>query len=1210
MPGGRKLAAFFGTKLLAAISACDVGSPPVRRLLDCQQQQILDQSLVASIPYSALCQCAGGRHRNRCRGPRSGMSNKPIVRIAIILATPADRAGISRRRVNHTTTESTAVPPASWLPMKYPRRGGFAADVAPVDPAAGAELDRQFDSDDQFREFSSAYLVNDPDPDELTLAARKYQAGEISAVGAAALYCILGRYADNDRQQSTVLVDGLVARHGLVFAVEALLEWADLRFVHVSVPVSELGPDAVIVVANIGGESPAAGYKMPEYVLREQLGRTDEPDAQVVREHMLDRMRGLLATASDEDYAAAREVASSMRTNSTRRLTASYIFPTEEGWSEELIMGMRARWYHWNTQLTVSSNTVQQLERVTDSHAMRSWLEDEAMIAAVVDGIGAGLTGLLVDAFDKPNQYGHMRDEATLLRILWALSAIPTDEAFTALVERRHVKSALPAVLHAMQHYPRRALKILAEKDIDLLDRHVRANPDIAAELSPTLPEPARRRIAELSTPTPEATDLPPILVAPPWSNRKKALDVAVIGDLVAPEISRIVWLPGELEQIKNTPSDYSYTTWENYKQYVQDVSPRSTHDWNTWVIFLLAPDEIARPFLTDWPGTSLKDPLRVVARYELDALPLMLRFTRAHPGAAAPYLMPYVDIDVARVHATMFATRKNLRKPAMAWLVRHAEDAVALLVPDAVGPAGAQRDHAAAALRALARTTSRETVVDGANRYGPEAGQVVAGIVDLDPLEMLPKRIPKTPVWVDVSSLPLILNENRSAALPTSAVSTILTMCAIGTADAPYAGLDVVTAYCDRSSLAEAAWELFERWWGAGAPSKDNWVILALGWLGDDSTVARLAPLVRRWPGENGAARAQLGLDALAAHGSARALTELDHISRKMKFKSLKNGAAQRVAELADSLGLDREQLADRIVPDLDLTPDGTMNFDYGTRMFTVGFTEALVPYVLDGGGKKTSGLPKPTRNDDVVLAESAKKRFTELKRETKAVAAEQIKRLNRSMVTGRRWTRTEFDDFVLGHPLLIHVARRLLWASFDDSGLPTVVFRVAEDSTLADIDDQTVELPEGRIGLVHPAHIPDTVGAWSDVFADYEILQPFPQLGRAVHDPLPDDVDGSGLSRFTGVTASPSQALRLTYRGWEPVWENPASWGQGLLYQLSDDVSVLLGLEPGMGTGDPYNGYPDQKLVSVELRGGTLNDVDRATVSELIADLAGFAS
>ena len=78
MPGGRKLAAFFGTKLLAAISACDVGSPPVRRLLDCQQQQILDQSLVASIRIGPCANvqedvtatAVGGRVRE-CRTSRS-----------------------------------------------------------------------------------------------------------------------------------------------------------------------------------------------------------------------------------------------------------------------------------------------------------------------------------------------------------------------------------------------------------------------------------------------------------------------------------------------------------------------------------------------------------------------------------------------------------------------------------------------------------------------------------------------------------------------------------------------------------------------------------------------------------------------------------------------------------------------------------------------------------------------------------------------------------------------------------------------------------------------------------------------------------------------------------------------------------------------------------------------------------------------------------
>lgn len=387
--------------------------------------------------------------------------------------------------------------------------------------------------------------------------------------------------------------------------------------------------------------------------------------------------------------------------------------------------------------------------------------------------------------------------------------------------------------------------------------------------------------------------------------------------------------------------------------------------------------------------------------------------------------------------------------------------------------------------------------------------------------------------------------------------------MCAISKPDHPYPGLAVATTVCDRSSLAAAAWELFERWWGEGAPSKDNWIVLAQGFLGDDSTVAALVPLIRRWPGESGTARAQSGLDALAAIGSSRSLTELHDMSRRMKFKSLKNGAAQRVTEVAESLGLDQDQLGDRIVPDLELPV-----LDYGGRTFTIEFTETLVPYVIDEKGKKAKSLPKPIAGDDPAMAEAARTQFTAFKREVKAVATEQIKRLNRAMVTGRRWSADEFSQYLLGHPLMVHLVRRLLWASWGEDGSPAVVLRVAVGNTCADVDDRTIARPEEMIGLVHPAHIPESISAWSEVFADHEILQPFPQLGRPVHDPKPEDVNGSGLDRFTGVTATPSQALRLTYRGWEPVWENPASWGQGLLYRLGDSMSVLLGLEPGMGT------------------------------------------
>ncbi|WP_179276268.1 DUF4132 domain-containing protein [Rhodococcus sp. 06-235-1A] len=1116
--------------------------------------------------------------------------------------------------MSNKVTESVSVPPAAWLPMKYPRRGGYPTVVRPVHPDAGVELAEKIENDEQTLADTSWYLVDDDDPGDLTLAARKYRAGEASAVGAAALHYLLNRWSGRDRQHADLIIDGWVARHGLAFASEALMEMSDMRFSTVSIAVADLPDDAVFITSTIGTTEPGESIPIPKYVYREQLSQVDNPEEQVTYtplEYMLDRMRGLIAVASAEEYEAARAAVESLRTNTVRKLTSMYVFPTEQQWAEDAIMGTRVETYHWNTQQMVSSNTLDQLQRTANVYGPQRWLDDDETLAAVVEGIGASILPMLLDAFDTPNPYTGARDETRLLRILHALSAIPTDEAFSALVERGGMKSGLPAIVHAMRSYPRRAFTVLDGADHALFDRHVRLHPALARDVAPTLSERARRRISELSSSFPEATDLPTILVDPPWATRTKSPDVAPITGLDAPEIHRIDWLPGELEAIANTPHSYSYSSWEQQRKYIEDFTEKyGLNEWSVWQMFLMAPDDVARPLLSTWDGVKLKEPLRVVARYELDALPLVLRHARAHPGAAAPYLMPYVNLEVARLHATTYATRKNLRKPALAWLVRHADDAVTLLTPDAVGPAGPRRDHAAEALRGLVRSTSRDLVLGGAGRYGTDAVAAIASIVDLDPLDKLPKRIPRTPPWADIASLPPTLTADRSAALPDSAVANIVTMCAIGAVEAPYAGLEHVIEYCDSGTLAATAWELFQRWWGAGAPSKENWAILALGWLGDDSTVLRLAPLIRQWPGENGTARAQLGLDALAAHGSARALTELDYISRKMKFKSLRNGAKQRVAELADSLGLDREQLADRIVPTLDLTPDGTMTFDYGRRTFTIGFTEALVPYVLDENGKKTSGLPKPSTADDAVLAENAKKRFADLKREAKSVAAEQIKRLNRSMVTGRRWTGDEFSEYVLGHPLLIHLARRLLWASFDASNRPVVVFRVAEDSTLADIDDNSIDLPVGRVGLVHPAHIPDTVGTWSEVFADYEILQPFAQLGRPVHDPLPGDVDGTGLARFTGVTATPSQALRLTHRGWEPVWENPGSWGQGLLYELSDSVSVLLGLDPGMGTGDPYNGYPDQKLVSVDLRGGTLDDVDRATVSELIADLDGFAS
>src|SRR6185369_16203815 len=147
------------------------------------------------------------------------------------------------------------------------------------------------------------------------------------------------------------------------------------------------------------------------------------------------------------------------------------------------------------------------------------------------------------------------------------------------------------------------------------------------------------------------------------------------------------------------------------------------------------------------------------------------------------------------------------------------------------------------------------------------------------------------------------------------------------------------------------------------------------------------------------GHARAVTGVGVLAAIGTDVALMHLHGIAQRAKFKGLKTAAQQKMDEVAAGLGLDAEQLADRLVPDFGLAADGSLRLDYGPRQFLVGFDEQLRPFVADADGKRLKALPKPGARDDAELAPAAYKQFAALKKDVRTVAADQIRRLERAM-------------------------------------------------------------------------------------------------------------------------------------------------------------------------------------------------------------------
>lgn len=520
----------------------------------------------------------------------------------------------------------------------------------------------------------------------------------------------------------------------------------------------------------------------------------------------------------------------------------------------------------------------------------------------------------------------------------------------------------------------------------------------------------------------------------------------------------------------------------------------------------------------------------------------LVREFCRANGPEAAPHVLEL---------------KLNAKAPGAAreWLATNVGNAIHGLVPVAAGR-GKLAEAAVEYLREQKRL-GREAVIRAAVKAAPaDVAEAVRKSVldhtekvyaDLDakkfPKELTAgfadatsKKAGKLPTWADPAALPPILVGDAKL----SAAHTKTVLEALQRAGAPDQRAPLIAAlkqHGDPVALDAFAWKLFQQWQGDGYPSKEKWALGAIGQLGGDACALKLTPLVRNWPGESQHQRAVFGLDCLRGIGSDTALMQLNGIAQKLKFKGLKDRAAKAMEAIAKEKNLTREQLEDRIVPDCDLDEPGTRVFDFGTRQFRFVLGPDMKAMVKDPEGKVKTDLPKPGTKDDAAKADEAVGAWKLMKKQVKEVATIQARRLEQAMVTGRRWPLADFDALLVKHPLMINLVRRLLWGAYDAKGKLVAAFRVTEDQALADAKDGTFK-PTGvaTVGVLHPLLLTDFQKAeWGGVFGDYEIVPPFPQLGRAINHLDPKEAKATELGRFKGVKLyAPTMVFGLEHLGW----------------------------------------------------------------------------
>ncbi|QEI05533.1 DUF4132 domain-containing protein [Pigmentiphaga aceris] len=804
----------------------------------------------------------------------------------------------------------------------------------------------------------------------------------------------------------------------------------------------------------------------------------------------------------------------------------------------------------------------------------------------------------------------------------------------------------------------------LSEKDITTLDERLSAG---NAATAPDEAIPALLRKAPWRNPARKGGKLVPVLALKPIAT-PFVYSEGELSDEMPPRTKPLIDTLDKLGDFIHATEGGKQSNWRPMPPTAAPlpaVDELSGEEWVTWLTQRLSAARAANTYISSTEYAKLYDTLPThhetltLALWELSTVALECYVTweptvarmfkrfgeRAAPGMAAlvgsdPLGMLELALPVDSAHIAPHAARalaklKKAHALAVPWLRRHRHTALMRLIPDAVGKTSQAREAREVAeytLRWYAFDTEdgRAAIDEAVAAYAaaePGVVDAVAEILARDAADNVPSKPPKLPNWFQPAVLSRPMLADGSGALTDDAVLGLGEMLMLGAAGEQYVGVARVREELTRDSAAAFAWDVFSTWMSEGAVAKENWALRGVGWLGDDECARRLTKLIRKWPGEAAHARAVTGLDVLADIGTDVALMNLNGIAEKLKFKGLQEKAREKIAVIAEARDLTPEELADRLAPDLNLDERGGMDLDFGERKFRVGFDEFLKPWVKDAEGRRLKDLPKPNKSDDEELSKQASATWSALKKDARAVASLQITRLESMLANSRRVKPSVFDAFFATHPLIRHLTQRLVWGVFADDdarSLPTQVFRVTEDLSAADVNDDPldVDLSEdasSRIGLVHPLHLDaDTRAAWGTVFGDYEIAQPFMQLSRETYALEDQERELHTLTRFAESEVETTRLRGMSTRGWNigspqdggvSVWlERPVTFSDGKPGEVYMHISegIYAGAaeyEPKtqkmgtLGLGDPWGSGSGNKKVS-----RTFGELDPISISELL--------
>lgn len=273
---------------------------------------------------------------------------------------------------------------------------------------------------------------------------------------------------------------------------------------------------------------------------------------------------------------------------------------------------------------------------------------------------------------------------------------------------------------------------------------------------------------------------------------------------------------------------------------------------------------------------------------------------------------------------------------------------------------------------------------------------------------------------------------------------------------------------------------------------------VLALVWPGlTDETLLPARTYLRKH--STRVAQSNALLNALAHHAQQRrnvhpgALELLCAVAANHRNRHVRGHARALLETLAQHTGCSCEELADRAIPTLGLDERGLVTLCQDGLTWTVTLDANLQLVVRNAHGEILKRLP--TGSEANAAARTA---LTDLRKELEQIVAQQSKRLQEAMRTGRIWRTAHIHACLFQHPIMGRLCQLLIFAGVDAQGRTTQTFRPVEDGSYSSAAHEPVEIYHfPGIGLAHSALLTDSeVSAWRQHLDDYKVVPPFLQL------------------------------------------------------------------------------------------------------------------